>query len=84
MVDAFADRVLQHLEPVQAFLLEMFDADPGNVLVNTLFHEFFFRYLFELLGFDLHELASLLAIGGEAPIGIEYQRLTLLIQKAVS
>ena len=71
-MDAFANCVLKHFKPVQSFLLEVFDADPGNVVGHSFFDEFFFGYGFQLLGFDLHQLARLLPIGGETAVSVEY------------
>ena len=77
MVDPLADRVLEHFKPVQSFLLEVLDADSGDVVGHTFLDEFFFRYGFQLLGLDLHQLACLLSIRGEAAVGVEDQRLVL-------
>lgn len=64
MMDTLTDRTLKHLESVEALLLKMFDTDFGNVLWDTLLDQVLFSYSFQLIWFDLHQLARLLAVSG--------------------
>lgn len=73
-MDALVDRILQHPQSVQPFLLQVLDSHLGDVIRHPLLDQFFFRYDFELLGLDLHQLAGLLAVRGQRAIAGKDER----------